>query len=42
MKHNTNKKEAGAHLTTKSNAALPTSLPVSTANTKILSLWRSP
>ena len=41
MKHNRNKKEAGAHLTTKSNA--PSNLTyVSTQNTKILSLWRSP
>ncbi len=42
MTKNTTKKEAGAHLTTKSNAALPTSLPVSTANSKILSLRRPP
>ena len=41
MKHNETKKEAGAHLTTKSNAA-SCLIYVSTADSKTLSLWRSP
>ena len=41
MKHNTHKKEAGAHLTTKSNAASYLT-NVSTADFKMISLWRSP
>jgi len=41
MKHNETKKEAGAHLTTKSNA--PSDLIyVSNPNNKTLSLRRSP
>ena len=41
MKQNTIKKEAGAHPTPKSNAASDL-IYVSTANSKMLSLWRSP
>ena len=41
MKHHTNKKEAGAHLTTKSNAASDLTTRM-TPDLKILSLWRSP
>ena len=41
MTKNTNKKEAGAHLTTKSNAASCLT-NVSTADFKMLSIWRSP
>ena len=40
MKHNETKKEAGAHLTTKSNAASCLTY-VSTADIKMISLWRS-
>ena len=41
MKHNTHKKEVGAHLTTKSNAASDL-LYVSTPELKMISLWRLP
>ena len=40
MKHNETKKEAGAHLTTKSNAASCLTY-VSTADIKMISLRRS-
>ena len=40
MKHNETKKEAGAHLTTKSNAASCLTKRT-TSDIKMLSLWRS-
>ena len=41
MKHNTHKKEGGAHLTTKSNAASTLTTRM-TPDLKMISLWRSP
>ena len=41
MTKNTHKKEAGAHLTTKSNAASCLTKRT-TSDFKMLSLWRSP